>query len=300
MRVRVLNFHLQRAGNHGGARKLFHPVAAIAIGSLLALAGCSAPGRPKPGPEVPRPDQIVSFHTLYAQNCSACHGATGENGPSYPIANPVYQAMVTPAILHRIVAEGDPGTSMPPFEQKYGGMLTSRQVDVLVAGMRKEWYKPAVLDGQVPPPYEPSQPGDPVRGKKVFQQNCATCHGMPPSGASAMMDIFNPNFLSLISDEVLRTIVIGGRPGLGMPDWLGNIPGGQGLHSRLSDQDVTDIVAWLATMRPITPISQSGTPPLQPTALNEPPSKTQGKVSGRAPAKASTREVSKRAGGPQR
>lgn len=270
----------------------FSPKAAgisVAI-AALALCGCNAPGHPKPGPEVPRPDQIVSFNTLFSQNCSACHGATGENGPSYPIANPVFQAMVTPAILHSIISEGDPGTSMPPFSVKYGGLLTSKQIDVLVAGIRKRWYKPEALAGQVPPPYAPTHAGDPVLGKKLFEVNCAICHGMPPDGVSRSRDIFNPNFLSLVSDEVLRTIVVAGRPDLGMPDWRGDIPGSQNLHMHLTDQNVTDIVAWLATLRPMTPISQSGTPPVTAPVL--PP------ASNKATTKASTTKTSKRAGGP--
>jgi cytochrome c oxidase cbb3-type subunit 3/ubiquinol-cytochrome c reductase cytochrome c subunit len=48
----------------------------------------------------------------------------------------------------------------------------------------------------------------------------------------------------LISDQGLRTIVIAGRPELGAPDWRGNIPG-----RPMSDQDVTDVVAWLVSHR---------------------------------------------------
>jgi cytochrome c oxidase cbb3-type subunit 3 len=47
-----------------------------------------------------------------------------------------------------------------------------------------------------------------------------------------------------VSDQGLRTIVITGRPELGAPDWRGNAPG-----KPMSDQEVTDVVAWLASQR---------------------------------------------------
>ncbi len=60
----------------------------LGICSLLALGCNSLPGKPKPGPEVPRPDSIMDFATLYRQNCRACHGEEGVNGPSYPAGQP--------------------------------------------------------------------------------------------------------------------------------------------------------------------------------------------------------------------
>ena len=46
----------------------------------------------------------------------------------------------------------------------------------------------------------------------------------------------------------LRTIVIVGRPELGAPDWRGDVPG-----KPMSAQDVSDVVAWLASQRPKFP-----------------------------------------------
>jgi len=52
-------------------------------------------------------------------------------------------------------------------------------------------------------------------------------------------------YLSLITDQGLRTIVITGRPDFDAPDWRNNVPG----HP-MSDQEITDVVAWLAWQRP--------------------------------------------------
>jgi cytochrome c oxidase cbb3-type subunit III len=214
--------------------------------SCIAVLGCSQlPGRPKPGPEVPRPDSIVDFATLYSQNCSACHGAQGMNGPSYPLANPTYQAMVDEQVLHQTVANGLPGTLMPAFAISAGGSLTDQQVDALVHGMRAAWYKPGTPDGAPPPPYKASMTVNSAHGQQVYASSCASCHGgINTASQGKAGSILDPAFLSLVSDQTLRTIVIAGRPDIGQPDWRNVQPG----HP-MSDQDVTDVVGWLSSQR---------------------------------------------------
>ena len=51
-----------------------------------------------------------------------------------------------------------------------------------------------------------------------------------------------------MSDQGLRTTVIAGRPDIGQPDWRGDVPG-----RALTGEEVTDVVAWLASLRPETP-----------------------------------------------
>jgi hypothetical protein len=53
------------------------------------------------------------------------------------------------------------------------------------------------------------------------------------------------SYLSLVSDQGLRTIVIAGRPDLGAPDWRGNVRG-----RAMTAQDISDVVAWLSAQRP--------------------------------------------------
>ena len=215
--------------------------------SCVTVLGCGPlPGRPKPGPEVPRPEQVVDFPTLYRQNCSGCHGADGMNGPSYPLANPTYQAIVDEQQLHQVIANGEPGTLMPAFASSAGGGLTDQQVDVLVKGMRGAWYKPGTLAGAHPPPYRAAKAGDAGHGQQAYTTYCSSCHGAPgQAGKSKAGSVTDTAFLSLVSDQVLRTVVIAGRPDIGQPDWRNDVPG----HP-MSDQDVTDVVAWLTSQRP--------------------------------------------------
>ena len=86
--------------------------------------------------------------------------------------------------------------------------------------------------------------GDIQRGKVAYETYCESCHGPKGEGGPKGSVITNKSFLALVSDQELRTIVIVGRPELGAPNWRGNVPG-----KPMSDQEVTDVVAWLASRR---------------------------------------------------
>jgi mono/diheme cytochrome c family protein len=209
---------------------------------LLAVTGCTRlPGAPKPGDEVPRPDSVTNFATLYGQNCAGCHGDRGQNGASFDLSNPVYQSWVDDATLRKIIANGESGTQMPAFAKSAGGFLADAQVDALVHGMRASWQKSSSQAG-TPPPYTTELKGDATHGQQVYQTACARCHQQPSR------NILSPTFLALVNDQTLRTLIVAGRPDIGQPDWQGDIPG----HP-LSDQEVTDVVAWLAAQRTQTP-----------------------------------------------
>lgn len=226
------------------------PPLILAVGiSALGLCGCAnAPGRPTPGDVPIVPSEISDFNTLYAQNCSGCHGSEGKGGAAIPLGDPVYLAIADDAVLHRAATNGIPGTSMPAFAQSAGGMLTDKQVDVIVRGIRERWSKPDVLRDANPPPYSSSEPGDISRGSKTYSEYCSSCHGDGGRGGPKAGSIVNGSFLALLNDQELRTMVIVGRPELGAPDWRGDIPG-----KPMSAQDVSDVVAWLASQRPKFP-----------------------------------------------
>jgi cytochrome c oxidase cbb3-type subunit 3 len=224
------------------------PAVAV-LASLMMLAACSTSnGEPQTNSESVAPSQLLDFDTLYAQNCAGCHGAQGRGGASISLANPVYLAIVDETKMRTIVANGVRGTSMPAFAQLAGGMLTEQQIEVITSGIFSRWERKQVLDGATPPSYAATAAGNVDRGQLVFGTFCASCHGSEGGGTPKGSAITNDSFLALVSDQGLRTIVITGRPELGAPDWRGNVPG----HP-MTDQEITDVIAWLASRRAQNP-----------------------------------------------
>jgi mono/diheme cytochrome c family protein len=225
----------------------FHGMICGILSAAALLCGCAnAPGKPGDPPAVP--NEISDFNALYGENCAGCHGADGKGGAAIALANPVYLAIADDTILLRASANGIPGTSMPAFAQSAGGMLTDKQVDEIVRGIRERWSTPDTFHGADPPPYAASTPGDTGRGAQVFATYCSSCHGDSGTGGKKAGSIVDGSFLALVSDQELRTIVIAGRPELGAPDWRDDVPG-----KPMSAQDISDVVAWLASQRPKYP-----------------------------------------------
>ena len=211
---------------------------ALLIGSL----GCDRKvGPPNDEEELMRPEKVASFDRLYQQNCSACHGENGFGGPALDLANPNYQALVDDTSLKRWITAGMPGTQMPAFGESAGGFLTPQQVDALIAGMRACWGHQDHTRADIPP-YSSSAIGNVEGGQDIFRVSCSSCH------QQGLKTITDASYLALVSDQSLRTIVIAGRPDLGHPDWKQVRP-----SQPLTDQDVSDVVAYLHSLRSDTP-----------------------------------------------
>jgi mono/diheme cytochrome c family protein len=209
---------------------------------LMACGGCHRRiGEPDDRNELMRPDEVVAFDRLYNQNCSACHGENGSGGPAFDLSNPTYQLLIDDTSLKRWINSGMPGTQMPAFGESAGGLLTEPQIDALVSGIRERWAsKKAAEIGM--PSYIAGTEGDVNRGEALFRATCISCHQLEKE------KITDASYLALVSDQSLRTVVIAGRPDLGHPDWKEIRPG-----RPFTDQNVTDIVAYLHSLRSETP-----------------------------------------------
>ena len=217
--------------------------------AAILLAGCSAPhGQPLAGSETVAPNDVLDFNTLYAENCAGCHGAGGRGGAAIALADPVYLAVADDTAIRKVIAKGVRGTAMPAFAESAGGMLTGKQVDVITSGIRSQWSRRVALDGANPPSYAAKSTGDAVKGELAYKTYCESCHGSEGRGGPKGSAVTDDSFLALVSDQGLRTVVITGRPELGAPDWRGNVPG-----KPMSDQEITDVVAWLASRRVQSP-----------------------------------------------
>jgi len=225
-------------------RVLFVSLTCFAV--VLCSACNSLPGRPAAGAEVARPSQIVDFNVLFSQNCAGCHGPDGKGGAAIALSDPVYLAIADDSTIRGFITHGIPGTPMSAFAEKSGGMLTAKQIDALVNGIRS-WANPAAVKDAALPSYAARADGDPQRGAEVFRTYCSSCHGADGRGGKAG-SVVDGSYLALVSNQELRMNVILGRPASGAPDWRGDIPG-----KPLSEQEISDVVAWLAAQRPAVP-----------------------------------------------
>lgn len=214
------------------------------IAALLVCTACTpSPRVPRTDSEVIRPSEVMDFNLLYGQNCAGCHGVDGKGGAAMGLANPVFLAIADDTALRHTAANGVPGTPMPAFAQSAGGMLTEKQIDALVRGIRS-WARPSAPGNQTPPPYVAQAPGDAQRGADAYRTYCSSCHGVDGRGGTRGSSIVDGSYLALTSDQQLRTIAITGRPELGAPDWRGDVEG-----RPMSAQDISDVIAWLSSQR---------------------------------------------------
>jgi cytochrome c oxidase cbb3-type subunit III len=213
---------------------------ALACAALLLATGCEPWGKPKAEP--PEGEQITDFKVLYGKNCAGCHGADGKNGPGRILNSALYLNVLPRETLKSVIENGRAGTAMPAWAKSNGGPFTPQQVDIVVNGI-EGWKKPVAFPPTAPPPsYQAGDAvGNPGHGKLLFLKDCFMCHG-PGAKIGPVTD---KTYLQLVSNQMLRTAVIVGRPDLGMPDYR-NL----NLGKALSNQDVTDLVSYLASLRP--------------------------------------------------
>jgi mono/diheme cytochrome c family protein len=224
-------------------------------GALIAavvLAGCDVlPGRPKPADREVLPSRVTSFPVLYGRHCAGCHGADGRLGAARPLNDPLYLALIPTDRFLAVVARGAPGGMAHAFAEGAGGPLSDAQIEILVREMRARWGRPGEVRGLRLPPYGAADAapagtglGSPQRGMGVYAAACAGCHGAGGRGGPRGGPVVDPAYLALVSDQALRTAVIAGRLDLGMPDWRGD-----GAGRPLTPQQISDVVAWLASQR---------------------------------------------------
>ncbi len=170
---------------------------------------------------------------LYARYCALCHGADREGyaadeAPS--LRSPEIMGAAPGGYLWTAIAYGRPGTPMAAFAEGQGGPLghdaQHRLMGWLIEAAKVE-RKP-VQDGVVD--------GDPDRGRAIYGENCAECHGASGEGGTGTA-LANPVFLATASDTFIRDTVRRGRTGTPMPAFA----------ERLPAEDIDAVVSFLRT-----------------------------------------------------
>jgi mono/diheme cytochrome c family protein len=215
------------------------------VAVALAFAACDRiPGKPDPAHKWEPPSAMMDFDTLYSENCAACHALEpGALAAARPMNGALYLKFIGKENLRDAITHGVPATTMPGFLDTHGGSLTAAQIDAVTDGIM-ERADGAKAPATPLPPYR-APLGDASAGATAYAQFCASCHGADGTGGEGGGSVVAPAFLSLVTDQSLRTTVVAGRPELGMPDYTGLVEG-----TPPTDREIADIVAWLSGKRP--------------------------------------------------
>ncbi len=132
-----------------------------------------------------------------------CHGENGRGrkmNTATTLNNQEFLTLASDELLKGVISEGRKGTKMPSFHVDYGGNLTGEQIGDVVLYMRS-WHKQNV-EMETPDKIT----GDPNLGRKLYKNNCLSCHGkgVGPS-------VVNKAFLEQVSDEFLWDTIAYGR-----------------------------------------------------------------------------------------
>jgi len=167
----------------------------------------------------------------YQRYCALCHGANREgyandHAPSLR-SESLFQSGVPHAVL-RPLSYGREGTAMGGYLDEVGGPLTLDETWDLTYWLFWESGVDRVKLSTNP------VHGDIQRGEVVYQENCASCHGVNGEGVNAPA-LGNQSALAHNTDEFIRYAIRYGRNGTPMPAW----------GETLSDADIDNVTAFL-------------------------------------------------------
>jgi len=188
--------------------------------------------------EIVADSQLADFaraqgRVAFADNCAPCHGAGGGGGRGYPNLNDDdwlwggKLSDIEQTIRHgaRSGDKEDHEGNMPAFGRE--GMLKADQISAVADFVRS-------LSGL------PTEPGaDLALGKKIFADDCATCHGPEGRGNRELgaPDLTDSIWLYGPEKETIVDGIYNGRGGT-MPAWQG----------RLSEPIIKSLVVYVYSL----------------------------------------------------
>ena len=158
--------------------------------------------------------------TLYAANCTICHGINGEGSALGPALNTAEIPERDPASLVRTITEGVAGTAMASWKNS----LSSSDIENLVSFLQN-W--PEISAGgfilQAPPAQriDLDNPEEIVAlGERLYAATCAACHGENGGGGTGPA-LNSQQILTRKTDEQISSTIINGgqRPNSSMPSF---------------------------------------------------------------------------------
>jgi len=258
------------------------PAATLTL--LPAIQGAVSSGPAAAG----NPDPAVGA-AVYMLNCTQCHGVNGQGGIGEALRNSSFITAGPSGVIDTI-SNGRSGSVMPAFLIANGGPLTAMQISDVAAFLNSLQNVPPIPAMTLAPPQatetplpanaptaEPAKPsnagkpgpaasmvGDPNRGKPLFGQYCASCHGPQgvqgepnPGSDDGSVPVLNPidstilnsNFKTFANNVDLfvehGSVPDGSNPLLIMP------PFGDG--KLLTVQQIADIISYVTQLNGVSP-----------------------------------------------
>jgi mono/diheme cytochrome c family protein len=180
--------------------------------------------------------QLNDAMTLYAENCSVCHGLNGEGiGATPPLNAPGLQSMPFDD-LYKVIARGRFDTAMPAWSKEDGGPLSDYQIEELAALVQSgDWNEtgdrvvnlglaPLIPFTTEPDPALLESVGSLPDGATlqtaitIYAAQCVACHGADGLGTGIAPVLNDPVVREKTADELNRTITYG-NTGTLMAGW---------------------------------------------------------------------------------
>ncbi len=175
--------------------------------------------------------------TLYATNCVACHGASGEGIGSIP-------ALISDALrasehetLFNIISRGRYNTNMAAWAVDEGGVFYRSEIDDLVALIQYgNWdtvYAYVEAAGLVPPQVVAAEVSPDLlahvsalpdgailaAGMTLYAENCVACHNVNGEGTALAPALNTADFRANTTDDQIQRTIAQGVSGTLMAGW---------------------------------------------------------------------------------
>lgn len=210
-------------------------VGTFMIAAAFGIAVIREPARQADAAEALNTALIAEGMELYAQNCVACHGASGEGIAAYP---PLTTATSMDAqTVYNTIERGRYNTGMAAFGVDEGGILTGMQIQSLVTMLQADTWdtvaaRVAVL-GLTPPQIIVAEiPAETMAvvetlpdgaafsaGLTVYAESCAACHGANGEGSTLAPALNTDELRIRLSDADIARTITEGVPGTLMSSW---------------------------------------------------------------------------------
>lgn len=180
--------------------------------------------------------QLEDAMTLYAQNCSVCHGLSGEGlGATPPLNSDALRTMSYDDIT-KTVARGRFNTAMPAWSKEDSGPLSDYQISELVGLVQSgDWTatQDRVVNLGLAPLVPFTTDPDPAllaivatlpdgltlqTAVGIYSINCVACHGADGLGTSIAPALNAETVRAKTADELTRTVTYG-NAGTLMAGW---------------------------------------------------------------------------------